>query len=116
MYKHSRETAPRSESLRGALDLLVLRVLNTRPLHGYAIAKRIRDLTEDALRIEEGSLYPALYRMERAEWLHARWGRNENNRRVRVYELTSAGEQQLEAELTSWVGFTRAVANVVDSA
>lgn len=105
----------KAESLRGALDLLVLRVLSRGPRHGYAIARLIRDLSDDALRIEEGSLYPALYRMERAGWVTASWGTNENNRRVRVYELTAAGEQQLAAEVTGWESFARAVGKVVDS-
>lgn len=106
----------KAESLRGALDLLVLRVLRAEPRHGYAIARLIRDLTHDALRIEEGSLYPALYRMERAGWVEASWDKNQNNRRVRVYELTPAGEQQLAAEVTGWESFARAVSKVVESA
>jgi len=81
-------SGPRSDSLRGALDLLVLRVLAAEPLHGYAIARKVRTLTDDVLTVEEGSLYPALYRMERSGWLDATWGRNDNNRRVRVYTLT----------------------------
>jgi len=106
----------RSDSLRGALDLLVLRVLRAEPLHGYGIARKIRMLTDDALRIEEGSLYPALYRMEGRGWVEASWGQNENNRRVRVYELTPEGVKQLEAELAGWEAFQHAVGKVVDTA
>lgn len=106
----------RSDSLRGAMDLLVLKVLRAEPLHGYGIARKIRLLTDDALRVEEGSLYPALYRMEGRGWVEARWGRNENNRRVRVYELTPEGARQLEAELTGWDAFKHAVSKVVDTA
>jgi len=105
----------KTDSMRGALDLVVLRVLSVGPLHGYGVARRIRELTDDALRIEEGSLYPALYRMERAGWLSASWGTNENNRRVRVYVLTPAGERQLAAELSGWQSFSRAVEKVVVS-
>jgi len=105
-----------SDTLRGALALLVLRVLAAESLHGYAIARKIRALTQDALRIEEGSLYPALYRMERSGWVSAGWGKNENNRRVRVYTLTPEGRAQLERELAGWEAFTTAVAKVVDTA
>ena len=104
----------RSDSLRGALDLLVLRVLSAEPLHGYAVARNIRVLTDDALRVEEGSLYPALYRMERNGWVEASWGKNENNRRVRVYELTPDGAKQLQVELAGWDSFARAIAKVVN--
>ena len=93
---------------------MVLRVLSAEPLHGYAIARKIRGLTDDALRIEEGSLYPALYRMERNGWVEASWGKNENSRRVRVYELTSDGAKQLEVELAGWDSFAQAIAKVVD--
>ena len=86
------------------------------PLHGYGIAGRLRALTDDALRIEEGSLYPALYRMERAGWVEASWGKNENNRRVRVYALTAGGHGQLEAEITGWQAFAQAVTMVVERA
>lgn len=116
MYRAMDKQTSKSDSLRGALDLLVLRILSAEPLHGYAIAKKVRTLTDDALRVEEGSLYPALYRMERSGWLEASWGRNEKSRRVRVYELTSAGGQQLTAELEGWETFAEAVAKVVDSA
>lgn len=115
MYTTMVKKHSKSDSLRGALDLLVLRTLSGEPLHGYAIARKLRALTDDALRVEEGSLYPALYRMERNGWLEASWGRNEKNRRVRAYELTSAGRQQLAAELEGWEAFARAVAKVVNS-
>jgi transcriptional regulator len=84
-------------------------------MHGYGIARKLRTLTDDALRIEEGSLYPALYRMERSGWVEASWGKNENNRRVRLYEITAAGRAQLEAEITGWEAFTSAVAKVVET-
>ncbi len=85
-------------------------------MHGYGIARKLRTLTDDALRIEEGSLYPALYRMERSGWVEASWGKNENNRRVRIYEITAEGRNQLEAEITGWEAFTTAVAKVVETA
>ena len=115
MYTPMAKPTSKSDSLRGALDLLVLRTLSAEPLHGYAIARKVRTLTDDALRVEEGSLYPALYRMERSGWLEASWGRNDKNRRVRVYELTSAGQGQLEAELVGWEKFAEAISKVVDS-
>jgi len=111
-----RKGRPRSDSLRGALDLVVLRVLVSEPLHGYAIARKVRATTDDVLTVEEGSLYPALYRMERNGWLDASWGRNDNNRRVRVYSLTAEGRTQLESELKGWASFSRAVNKVVETA
>lgn len=106
---------PRSDSLRGALDLIVLRVLDGGPLHGYAVARRIRELTDDALRVEEGSLYPALYRMERRGWVEARWQTNETNRRVRVYSVTASGRRQLGREMASWTSFAEGMARLIDA-
>lgn len=103
----------RTPSVRGALDLLVLGVLEGGPLHGYAIARRIEERSGAELQIEEGSLYPALYRMEERGWLRASWGRNDNNRRVRVYELTGQGAERLEHERGAWDRFAAAVGRVV---
>lgn len=105
----------RPGSLRGALDLLVLGVLAEGPAHGYAIARAIRERSDENLTIEEGSLYPALYRIEENGWVRAAWGLNENKRRVRVYAMTAAGKRRLDDERQAFRVFSRAVADVVGS-
>jgi len=103
-----------SNSAQSALDLLVLTVLGRRgPLHGYGIANAIQELSEEALRVEEGSLYPALHRMEEAGWIGAEWMLTENNRRARIYQLTRAGRKQLTAETERWNSFSGGVARVL---
>ncbi len=87
----------RTELLRGTLDMMVLKALSWGPLHGYAVARWIEDGTEQILQIEEGSLYPALHRMERRKWIEAEWGQSENNRRAKYYRLTEAGRRHLRA-------------------
>ena len=104
------------ELLQGTLDLLVLRVLNAGPMHGFGIAQKIHLLSADALRVEEGSLYPALYRMERKGWIEAEWGVSENNRRAKFYALTKAGRKQLAAEQATWERLTSAVSQVLAKA
>ena len=105
---------PKSDSLQGALDLLVLKVLMRRsPLHGYAIMTAIQEISDDVLRVEEGSLYPALHRMEEAGWVRARWINNPNGRRARTYELSTAGKKQLVAEEARWNNVTAAVNRVL---
>jgi len=105
---------PKSDSLQGSLDLLVLKLLFRRPrLHGYAIMSAIRETSEEALRVEEGSLYPALHRMEEAKWIRAEWVNKENGRRARVYEITAAGKKQLAAEELRWETVTAAVNRVL---
>jgi len=99
--------------LQGTLDALILKTLSRGPRHGYAIARWLEDATEDALQIEEGSLYPALYRMERRGWIEAEWGISELNRKAKFYRLTAAGRAQLEAETAQWRSFTAAVAKVL---
>src|ERR1700676_3955299 len=90
---------PKPDSLQGSLDLLVLKILSRRPrLHGYAIMSAIQDMSGDVLRAEEGSLYPALHRMEEAGWIRAAWITKESGRRARIYDLTAAGKKQLAAE------------------
>jgi transcriptional regulator len=101
------------ELLQGTLDLLVLRVLNGGPMHGFGIAQKIHLLSEDALKVEEGSLYPALYRMEAKGWIKAAWAQTENNRRAKYYELTKAGRKQLETEQTTWDRLTVAIGQVL---
>ena len=108
------KTVTNSDQLHGTLDLLVLKVLENGPLHGYAIATRLERMSKDVLRVAEGSLYPALYRMERRGWLASSWALSETGRRARFYKLTRTGRAQLEAELASWLRLTAAVANVLN--
>lgn len=102
-----------STSLYGTLNLLILQAVAAEPLHGLAIARRIRDSTEASLRIEEGALYPALHRLERDGLLQASWGTSENNRRAKYYALTPAGERRLEQERTRWLEHTLAVSRLL---
>jgi transcriptional regulator, Acidobacterial, PadR-family len=105
---------PKPDTLQGALDLLILKILFHRsPLHGYAIMTAIQEISDDALRVEEGSLYPALHRMEKADWLRGRWIQKPNGRRARIYELSPAGKKQLEAEEGRWNHVTAAVNRVL---
>jgi len=105
---------PKPDSLQGSLDLLVLKILSRRPrLHGYAITSAIQDRSGEVLRVEEGSLYPALHRMEEAGWIRAEWITKENGRRARLYELTAAGKKQLAAEQSRWQAVTSAVNRVL---
>ena len=105
---------PKPDSLQGSLDLLVLKILSRRPrLHGYALMTAIQVASRDALRVEEGSLYPALHRMEEAGWIRAEWITKENGRRARVYELSARGTKQLEAEEQRWQAVTAAVNRVL---
>ena len=103
----------KADALQGALDLLVLKTLSRSPGHGYGLASHIQQVTGDVLRVEEGSLYPALHRMEQAGWIAAEWQLTGNNRRARVYRLTRAGLRQLEQEEQKWELLTRAVRKVL---
>lgn len=104
----------KTDSLQGSLDLLVLKILSRRPrLHGYAIMSAIKDMSEDILRVEEGSLYPGLHRMEEAGWIRAEWVTKEGGRRARIYEVTAAGRKQLDAEESRWMAVTSAVNRVL---
>jgi len=98
--------------LHGALDALILKTLTRGPSHGYAIARFIEDTTGDALMVEEGSLYPALYRLERRGWVAAEWGTSELGRRAKLYSLTDAGRQQLAAEMATWRRFAAGISKV----
>src|SRR5919198_5547730 len=105
---------PKPDSLQGSIDLLVLKILSRRAgLHGYALMSAIQVASREALRVEEGSLYPALHRMEEAGWIGAKWMTKENGRRARVYELTASGKKQLEAEERRWQVVTAAVNRVL---
>jgi transcriptional regulator len=101
------------EMIKGTLDVLVLKSLSWGPMHGYAVSRWIRQVTDGALQIEEGALYPSLHRMERKEWLESEWGLSENNRRAKFYRLTREGRQQLRNEATSWARFAEAVAKIL---
>jgi PadR family transcriptional regulator PadR len=106
----------KTDALGGSLDLLVLKTLSRRPrLHGYGIMSAIRETSGEVLRADEGSLYPALHRMEEAGWIKAEWVTNENGRRARVYQLTAAGKTQLAAEQTRWDTVTAAVNRVLQT-
>jgi transcriptional regulator len=108
---------PKPDSLQGSLDLLVLKILSRRPrLHGYAIMTAIQDWSGEVLRAEEGSLYPALHRMEEAGWIRAEWITKDTGRRARIYELTSAGQKQLATEESRWKAVTSAVNRVLRTA
>src|SRR5215471_4468636 len=101
------------DQLQGALDLLILRTLARNAMHGYAIAQRIQQVSDDALRVEEGSLYPALHRMEQADWISSEWKVTKSGRRAKYYKLTATGRRQLEEEEKSWSRVTGAVAKVL---
>jgi PadR family transcriptional regulator PadR len=106
-----------TNSVQSALDLLVLTVLSRRgPLHGYGIATSIQELSREALRVDEGSLYPALHRMEEARWIAAEWTVTENKRRARIYRMTRTGTKQLAAENERWQTFSSGVARVLQHA
>ena len=105
---------PNSDLLRGTLDMLVLQVLSEAPNHGYAIGLHIQHLTGEQLRIEQGSLYPALYRLERHGWVKSKWQKNSaSNRRAKVYQLTRTGRKRLETDIASWHRFVDSVSHVV---
>jgi transcriptional regulator len=105
----------RADLLQGTLDLLILKSLQLEPLHGWGISKRIRQLSRDVLQINQGSLYPALYRLENQDRIAATWGISPEGRRAKFYRLTTKGRRQLEAERDSWRLFTGAVARVLEA-
>jgi len=100
---------------QGTLDLLILRTLALEPQHGWAVAERLLQISSDVLRVQQGSLYPALHRLERRGWIRARWGTSDNNRRAKYYELTAAGRKQLEVGTRSWRRLVGAVGQVLDA-
>ena len=102
--------------LQGTLDLLVLKTLSWGPAHGYDVARWIQDVTGDVLRVEEGSLYPALHRLEKRKLLKSSWGLSRNNRRAKYYEITTKGRAALVREASTWSSFTKAVTTVMTSA
>jgi transcriptional regulator len=106
----------RIELPQGTLDLLILRTLALEPQHGWGISERVQQMSSDVLRIQQGSLYPALHRLERRGWIKAHWGTSENNRRAKYYELSTSGRRQLATEEDSWRKLTAAVAQVLGAA
>ncbi|MGA2539456.1 MAG: PadR family transcriptional regulator [Terracidiphilus sp.] len=106
-------SSERIELPQGTLDLLILRTLALGAQHGWAIAERVQQMSSDVLRIQQGSLYPALHRLERRGWIKAQWGTSDNNRRAKYYDLTKSGKKQLEAEKDAWEKLTVAVGQVL---
>jgi transcriptional regulator len=104
---------PSSDLLQGTLDLLILKTLALEAMHGWGIAQRIEQVSEDALQIGQGSLYPALHRLEYKGWIQAEWGASENNRKAKFYSLTSKGKKQLAEELKDWDRLSTAIALVL---
>ena len=104
---------PNVDLLQGTLDLLVLRTLQTGPQHGWGIAQRIQQISEDVLRVNQGSLYPSLHRLEHEGWIEAEWGSSENNRRAKFYRLTRAGQKRLEEETENWQRLSGAISRVL---
>ncbi|RPJ54899.1 MAG: PadR family transcriptional regulator [Acidobacteria bacterium] len=109
-------TAERIDLPQGTLDLLILKTLALEPQHGWAVSERIQQISSDVLKIQQGSLYPALHRLERRGWIKARWAASENNRRAKYYELTKSGQAQLAAEEKAWRKLTAAVSQVLETA
>ncbi len=102
-----------TDLLQGTLDLLILKTLALEPMHGWAIAQRIQQLSNDVLQVQQGSLYPALHRLEQQAWIQAEWGESDNNRRAKYYSLTRTGRKQMEREASSWERLSAAISAIV---
>jgi PadR family transcriptional regulator, regulatory protein PadR len=107
---------PKSDLLQGTLDVLILKIVALEPLHGYGIAQRIRQISRDVLQVQQGSLYPALHRLEKRGWLRAEWGEAETGREAKFYSLTRVGRKQLEAETANWDRLSEAVTLILRTA
>ena len=105
-----------SDLVQGTLDLLLLKILALQALHGWAISQRLKQVSGDVLQVSDGSLYPALYRMEERGWIKSKWDVSENNRRAKFYKLTNAGRKQLEAESDNWERISRAITRILQTA
>src|SRR6266550_9571908 len=103
----------RTDLMQGTLELLILKTLSREEMHGYGIAQRIHEAVDDLLRVEDGSLYPALYRMEERGWIASEWGVSENNRRAKFYKLTRAGRKRLDAERANWERVSQAITRIL---
>src|ERR1700747_1598555 len=115
MKDENRPDAAKAEVLAGTLDLVVLRTLALGAMHGYGISQRIQQISRDVLRVNQGSLYPALLRLEQQGWIASEWGTSENNRRARFYSLTRAGRRQLAAETERWARFAEALGRLLEA-
>ncbi len=104
-----------TDLLQGTLDLLILKTLQLEPMHGWGIAQRIQQISKDVLQVQQGSLYPALYRLEHRGWIEAEWRASENNRRAKYYRLTETGRRQLEREASDWLRLSSAITAVVEA-
>ena len=102
-----------TDLVQGTLDLLILKTVALEPMHGWAIANRIRQLSDAVLQVQQGSLYPALHRLEQQAWIQSEWGESDNNRRAKYYSLTTAGRRQLEQESASWERLSAAITGIV---
>lgn len=105
-----------TDLVQGTLDLLILRTIALQPMHGWGISQRIQQLSSDVLQVQQGSLYPALHRLEQQAWIKSEWGESENNRRAKYYSLTRAGQKQLERETANWQRLSAAIAQVLRTA
>ena len=105
----------KADLLQGTLDMLILKALTHGPMHGYGVGQRITQLAEEMLKVEEGSLYPALYRLEERGWIKSEWGTSENNRSARFYKLTAAGRKQLNVEEANWERFVLVIGKVLQT-
>ncbi len=105
--------ADKSDLLQGTLDMLILKALQLEPMHGFGISVRIRQISGDVLRVEQGSLYPALYRLEEQGWISSEWGTSENNRKAKFYSITALGRRQLQAETANWERLSAAINQVL---
>ncbi len=106
-------TNERGDLLRGTLEMLILRSLEDGPMHGYGITERLLSVSPEFLSVDEGSLYPALYRMQKRGWVTSKWGKSENNRKARFYSITKVGQTQLEKAADTWAGFSEAVSRAM---
>ena len=109
-------TKVRTDLMQGTLELLILKTLSRDPMHGYGIAQRIHAAVDDLLKVEDGSLYPALYRMEERGWIASEWGVSDNNRRAKFYRLTKAGRKRLEGERANWERVSQAIGRILETA
>ena len=116
MPRHTEKTPSDADLLQGTLDMLILKVTTLRPIHGYAIVQRIQQISKDALQIRQGSLYPALYRLEKRGWLKSEWKITDGGREAKYYSLTKAGRQQLDAETAGWKRLCQAISLVLETA
>ena len=107
---------PKTDLLQGTLDLLILKTLALEPMHGWGISQRIQQMSKDVLQVQQGSLYPALHRLEQRGWIDAEWGDSDHNRKAKFYRLTRAGRRQLEVETSNWVRLSAAVRQIVETA